>query len=295
VFGDTTSFFNNNMPRTYELLRAVLTWFGEPAWSDWFHSRTAGLLAAAALMALLVFSVFLLPTAAVLPVLVLLAAMSFAVHRPTGQLPIDRDLGRERVAIIDFSHHPYASKHGNMSTGLFGMSINLMRHDMMPIIQNEWDRDMLDAAALLVLQAPRQPLTRTQQRDVMRFMERGGAVVLACGYPHYPSSRGLLNSLGLRVGNIPLGRFFNRPAFNQPVQYFSAWPIEMNRQDATVISTYDEWPLMVTVPVGEGRLVLIADSEFLHNFNLETLDRYSIQNIEFVSTLLEYLTGRPPP
>ena len=58
-----------------------------------------------------------------------------------------------------------------------------------------------------------------------------------------------------------------------------------------VVATGD----ILSVPVGDGRLVLVADSEFFHNFNLESLERYSVQNIEFVSALLEYVTGRPPP
>ena len=42
VFGDTTSFFNNNFVHSYELLRACLSWCGEARGYAWLNSRTAG-------------------------------------------------------------------------------------------------------------------------------------------------------------------------------------------------------------------------------------------------------------
>jgi len=171
------------------------------------------------------------------------------------------------------------------------VSINLLRYGLFPVSQNHWDRELVDSAGLLFLNAPRRPFSALRRRQIMRFMRRGGTVLMACGAHHFPNARALLEPLGVRVRNLPLGRFFDRPAFNRPVQYFSAWPIELSNANASVISLYGEWPLIVDVPVPSGRLVLVADSEFFHNRNLESTERYAMQNIEFIRSLLDYVRG----
>ena len=290
VFGDTTSFFNNSLSHSFELLRACLSWFGEPRAASWFNGRTAGALAYAGIIGLLVLSLLARRTAAPL-VLVLLAAVSLAAHHRPRRLPYDRDVAGNTLAIIDYSHNPYASKHGSMGDGLFGVSISMLRHGLLPVTQNHWGRELLDASNLLFLNAPRRPFSAARRKTLMQFMERGGTVIFACGAHHYENARAFLEPLGLRVRNFPLGRFFDRPAFNRPIQYYSAWPIEVAHPGASAISLYGEWPLMVDVPVGSGRLVLVADSEFFHNRNIESHEQYSAQNIEFIRNLLDYVRG----
>ena len=293
VFGDTTSFFNNNLSRSYELLRSALTWFGEPARYGWFAGRIAGLIVGFAMIGLLLASLVARQVPAPM-LLIPLAMVSFAVHRPGGLLPFDTDVARDRMAVIDFSHHPYASKHSSMDNGLYGLSINFLRYGMLPVTQNHWDSKMLDHANLLFLNAPRRPFSAQHVQDIRTFMERGGTVLLACGAQHYENCRTLLDPVQLRIRNVPLGRFFDRSAFGQPIQYFSAWPIEVAHPDASVLSMYNDWPLIVDVPVGAGHFILVADSEFFHNRNLESLERYAIQNIEFVRNLLDYVKEEHP-
>jgi hypothetical protein len=126
-------------------------------------------------------------------------------------------------------------------------------------------------------------------------MERGGTVLLACGYPHYRACRSLLDPLGLRIRGLPLGRFFDRQAFGHPVSFVSAWPIVTENPDAAVLCVYEDWPLIVAVPVGRGRLVLIADSEFLQNRNVEDLEHHDPATIRFIKALLDtVMEGRDP-
>jgi hypothetical protein len=69
----------------------------------------------------------------------------------------------------------------------------------------------------------------------------------------------------------------------------------LHRGDAAVLAVYDNWPLIVEMPVGQGRLVLVPDSEFFHNINLEDLERHSLANVEFIRTLLDRVRGVPAP
>jgi hypothetical protein len=291
VFGDTTSFFNNNLSRSFELLRVVLSWLGEsPGWlalASW-PARIASAVVLAGFCVL----VFILKSAQPIHGTLLAALLaSLVAHWPAGLLPFDTDYSRRRTVVIDFAHEPFTSKHSSMDSGLHGVSINLMRYGLLPLAINDWDPAVLGRARLVVLNAPRRPFTRPERRHLTRFMERGGTVWLGCGYPHYESCRSLLAPLGLRLRGLPLGRFFDRPAFGQRISFFSAWPIEVDHPDASVICFYDDWPLIAMVPVGQGRLVLIGDSEFLQNRNLEGLENYDPANIQFIRSLLDYTVG----
>ena len=294
VFGDTTSFFNLNLIRSFELLRSVLTWFGEPVSYSRFSSRGAEWIVMILLTGVLIVSVLCHSRRSACEALLVLAVLSFAAHQ-AALLPFSRSISRERMAIIDFSQQPYASKHANMNSGLFGMTASLYRHNMMPVTQNDWNRELLDEAALLFLNAPQRPFSAAQRRDVMNFAERGGIVLISCGYPHYKNARSLLEPLGVEVLNTPLGRSFDRLAFGRPIHLFSAWPVQLNRTDAEVLAMSGEWPLIVEVPVGRGRVILIPDSQFFHNINLENLERHSLPNIEFIRTLLDRVRGVPAP
>ncbi|HSA02534.1 MAG TPA: hypothetical protein P5055_17530, partial [Candidatus Paceibacterota bacterium] len=295
VFGDTTSFFNNNLSRSYEILRSVLSWFGEsPSWlamAGWPCRGMAALMLIA--FGALVF-VFKSSRAVgwVMPASVL---FSLVVHQPSGWLAWDTEYSRRRMAILDFAHEPFASKHSSMNSGLHGVSINLARHGQLPVVINEWNPEMLDAAAFMVVNAPRRPFSLSERRDLNRFMERGGTILLGCGYPHHKQMRSFLSPLQLEIRGLPLGRFFDRTAFGQRISFVSAWPLEMTHPDASVICLYDEWPLIVMVPVGRGRLVLISDSEFLHNRNLEGFENYDPANIQFMRSLLDYTLGGQGP
>jgi len=294
VFGDTTSFFNLNLIRSFELLRAVLTWFGGPISYSGFFSRAAEWLVLVLLVLALIASVLVRSVRSAYGTLLVLALLSFAIHQAAG-LPFNRNMARKRMAIIDFSQQPYASRHANMNSGMFGVTANLFRHDMMPVTQNDWNRELLDEAALLFLNAPQRPFSAAQRRDVMEFMECGGIVLMSCGYPHYGNARSLLEPLGIEVLNIPLGRSFDRLAFGQPIHLFSTWPLKLYRADATVLAMSDDWPLIVEVPVGQGRVVLIPDSEFFHNINLENLERHSQSNVDFIRALLDRVRGVSAP
>ncbi|MCB1128810.1 MAG: hypothetical protein KDM81_20100, partial [Verrucomicrobiae bacterium] len=217
VFGDTTSFFCNNMPRSFEILRAGLSWFGEnPRWSalngaggQWL----AGLLTVG-LMGLLLW--FARP-GLLAGVLGAVALVAWQGHRPTGTLKFSPDFSRSRLAIVDYSHQEDTSKHGSMDNSLHGLTINMMRYGLLPVAADRWDPALLDVARVIVMNAPRKVITPSEQADLQAFMERGGTVILACGFPHYEFAKPLLDPYDIKVRGLPLGRFFDRPMFGHRV------------------------------------------------------------------------------
>lgn len=293
VFGDTTSFFCNNMPRSYEILRASLSWFGEgTTWSALNGSGgkwLVGVLTVAFLLALL----WCGSRAGIAGALAATALLAWLGHRPTGSVPFDQDFSRARLAIVDFSHQPDTSKHGSMNEGLHGLTINLMRYGLLPVAADLWDRTLLDSARLIVMNAPRKVISPSERADLEAFLERGGTIILACGFPHYEFAEPLLRPHQIKVRGLPLGRFFDRPMFGHRVSFFSAWPIETLNSKLSVICMYDNWPLVGVLPVGQGRLVVIGDSEMLQNRNVEGFENYDPASIQFIRSLLDYTVGTP--
>jgi len=291
VYGDTSSFFNNNLGRSFEILRASLSWLGDS--NIWLMPATPAGRGIAAVFVLAIAALAFLWRAAPVSAAALLAAgLVAAVSHGTGGLtPFDKTFTREHVAVIDYSHQPNASKHSAMNTGLHGVSINLMRHGLLPITANHWDPATLELARYVVLNAPRRPITAGERNDLMRFMQRGGVVILGCGYLDSAACRELLEPLGCSIGNVPYGRFFDCVAFGQPVSFMSAWPLNKLPDRAKILcATPDKLPLMASVPVGKGELVLICDSEFLHNSNLEGSKNHDPNNTAFIKNLLDSTT-----
>lgn len=288
VFGDTSSFFNNNLTRSFELLRASLGWLGES--NEWsFLASAAGRGIAAVLVAGIVGLAFLWRTLAIQAGALISAGLVSLISHGKGGLPdYEPTFSRAHLAVLDFSHQPNASKHSAMENGLHGVAINFLRHGEMPVAMNHWDPGMLDVARYVVLNAPQCPLAGGERHDLMRFMERGGTVILGCGFLDADGCRSLLEPLGLRIGNVPYGRFFDRQAFGQPVSFMSAWPLDKYPANATILcATPDNSPLMVSVPVGRGALVLIGDSEFLQNRNVEGHKNHDPANTAFLKNLLD--------
>jgi hypothetical protein len=289
VFGDTSSFFNNNLTRAHELLRASMGWLGED--NRWlFPASSAGRgLATLALLAVLGLAFRWRTEPLAVCGLTAVGLLSFAGHGKGGLPKIDPQFGRQHLALLDFSHAPNASKHTATDTGLHGVGINLLRHGKLPVAMNTWDRELLDNARYVVVNAPRLPFAAGARRDLTAFMERGGTVILGCGYLDAAGSRSLLEPLGVSISGIPLGRFFDMQAFGQRVSFMSAWPMDKVPAKAQVLcKTPDNKPLMVSVPVGKGELVVISDSEFLLNRNVEGHKNHDPANTAFIKNLLDY-------
>lgn len=293
VFGDTTSFFCNNMPRSFEILRTALSWFGEKR--GWVTSGgSVARWLTGLLLALVVALMLWVPWRPIsAAALATFGLMAWIGQRPTGLLPFDLTYSRERLAIVDFSHQPDASKHSSMDNGLHGLTINLMRYGLLPVIMDDWDTEVLNAARLVVLNAPRRTIDRTERRELEGFFARGGTVLLGCGFPHFAFCRDFLEPLGIGVEGLPLGRFFDRPVFGRPVSFFSAWPLRVTNPKVAVICLYDTWPLIGVLPIGNGRLAIIGDSEMLLNRNVESMDNYDPNNIQFIKSILDYTVGPP--
>jgi hypothetical protein len=286
VFGDTSSFFNNNISRSYTLARAALTYLhGKPRF---LYVRPAAAILFSCLLVALLFRYRSVIAERIPLALALIGVVTWCAERSASLVPFDEEVTRNRLAVVDASHCSDSSKHGVTDDSTLGLSVNLLRCSRLPVACNEWDRELLDNAGLLFLVAPQKQIVRSKVRDIHRFMEEGGTVVVACGREHSGACKRLLNSVGMGIGDVPLGRLFDKRALGSPVSFFSAWAVESDRHNAKVIASYDEkWPLIVSRSCGRGRFVLIGDSFFFHNKNFEGFTGCDKNNIVFFRRLLQ--------
>jgi hypothetical protein len=289
VFGDTTSFFNSNTSSTYRFIQAVFTYFRAQSLGG--STRPGIMLPLAALLlgvGLVVLRQFNGRIAIPLTLGVMLA-YALLWQASLRLLPFDPTAARARLALIDYSHNPCVSRHGGMGDSLNGVKVNLMRHGLLPLAADAWDPALVRSANCLFLVAPQQRFSAAEIADVKSFLADGGNVVLACGRENRAGSQALMAAFGLDVTNEPLGRFFDKQAFGSPVSFYSSWVIAVQTPGADILTASGDKPLIVAAPWGKGRFVLIGDSGFFLNRNLESDGKYDANNILFLRRLLDYL------
>jgi hypothetical protein len=218
------------------------------------------------------------------------------------------------IAYIDTSHLEAFSSELWNDFGIAGFSRVLMRNGFLPLRLREWTADKLDRAGLLVLIAPARPFTSEELATVRRFAEEGGIVLCMVGAEESRPIATLLADFQLNVPPSPIGtgEDIREPepfgAFIQTygdskdasgtVVLYAAWPMEIEKGAATTYlywadSTHDA-PVIAGVPVGKGKVIVIADTNFAVNLNLKTSGNESSENAKFWDWLLPLITGREP-
>lgn len=289
VIGDTSGLVNSIQVQTWPFVVRLFHWLGSdgraaiPAWRD-----VLGLLLLALVAALVLQGgrATLVTGAASLLVggLASLHAVTSWVEPP----PLDG-----RVAVVDLSHVGKHSIEGWRDRGVSGLYLNLMRAGYHTLGAKTLDADQLLASELFVSVAPTAAYDEVELDLLWEFMEGGGRVLLAVGFEDRAGSRSLLERAGLTIPHRPLGREPARvPGASVTPSFFEAWPVLGG--DRTLVTVRDE-PVVVTREVGQGRLVVIGDTDFLLNRNLEVEDGAILANVQFLSWLLaEVAAGGAP-
>ncbi len=188
----------------------------------------------------------------------------------------------DEIAIIDFSLKPKASLEPFKSNSLGGLANCLARLGIearMARTKDGW----LQEAAFMFFVAPERSL-EGEVEYLMKYMERGGHIVLAQGYGGRRASKAILEPLGLAIEPQPLGGGDT----NETVVHKEASPISITSKIQTqVLASAFDHPTIVVRRVGLGSFTLIADAKFLLDNNLESERGGNPKNIDFVRRLVE--------
>ena len=256
---------------------------------------------------------------------------------PDGRLIVKRDTGlSSAVAYVDASHVAAYRDEQWAFDGIGGFWLTLMRNGFLPLEMNDLTRDRLDRAGMLVCIGPARPYSRSQRNRIDRFVREGGVLIVTVGAEEAPASRELLAQFDLRVPHSPvtpgdpspepepMGSFatpylnaadYGRGDYQVEVLVYTGWPVagpadaELNTvgwvKQPTITTLdgqeddleYKEQPLVISRPHGKGRVVLIGDTNFCMNKNLEYATGESFrgryENADYWRWLISRVTGRP--
>jgi hypothetical protein len=71
------------------------------------------------------------------------------------------------------------------------------------------------------------------------------------------------------------------------IHFLNAWPVVAKPGDGSqVLCRQGDYPLIVARHYGRGRIVLVGDSGFFLNRNLEMAEGFNPENIQFLHQLL---------
>lgn len=229
-----------------------------------------------------------------------------------------------RLAYIDASHvSPYSDANWAFD-GINGLALTLMRSGYLTLTLPELTRERLERASVLVTIAPARRYTAQERRELCGFVERGGTLFCLVGAEEAAASDSWLAGFGLRVAPSPVpttGRWRepeplgharaeytagrpDAPNAGRPVvQFYAAWPVSAPDDAEVLVRAGGGQSVVVCRPIGRGRVVLIGDTAFALNRNLEYVGgepfagRYD--NAQFWRWLISRVTGRlewiPPP
>lgn len=284
AFGDTTSFQNGVLMRSYRFVDNTFTWLSTNGRNRLYpyNIPVALVLLAASLVLLLSGGRSTLS----LTVFTAILALGLLVSSGISGLGIS-DHGRLKgtPAIIDISHLERCSLNPFSIDSIDGLGVNLIRNAYVPLLMKEFSGARVMGAKLLVIVAPAKEFSPSEIRVIRKFVEGGGLLILTTGSEEFAGSRSLSAEFGLGVGDTPLGRVI--PGDSAGISLWKAWPVISEGQShLEVLARAWDDPVIVFRRLGRGGVIVAGDSYFLLNRNLEQINSYNEGNINFLKECL---------
>jgi hypothetical protein len=246
-----------------------------------------------------------------------LAACTAASRHVTRVVPDGRSANN--LAYIDASHLEAYSETDWSFDSLNGLALTLMRHGYLTATLPEITRERLERAAVVVSIAPTRPFSPSERYLLYQYVSKGGIWICTVGAEQAAASHLLLEDFGIRVPQSPtpttgrwrepepMGRIRsvyltptddNGQEYEVAVNFHAGWPVEWTGDEGNVV-VYgrNEAPIIVCRSVGRGQVVVVGDTGFAMNKNLEYVGgqpfdgRY--ENAEFWRWLITHLTAQP--
>ncbi len=316
AFGDTSNLSNGINMGSYPFnARMFASLAGRTAdpFAAWRGATTL------ALAALLVLAFVARPAATgVVALFVVLALVRFGLVTRSARgdaalIPHHEKTAAYDIAYVDASHVGLYSAEGWRPDGVMGLCLNLMRGGYLTYMMTDFNARAIRQANLFVSIAPARPYTDAERAVLREFVEGGGHLILAASYDDRAPLAGLLADFGFRIGDgtEPVGPvagpkpfgFFKSPFFDtgkyrNHVRFHSAWPVFSAEPDARPLA-YGKGnePAILMRRIGRGKVVVIGDTAFAMNKNLEIESGQPFEgmreNPHFWRWLLTDLRDRP--
>jgi hypothetical protein len=292
VFGDTSAFQNTAIAHSAPFLIDLFGHLAAPRSGPFVVARPwlAVVLAVVLVLTLVRRGDWLAsPAAAALVIVVGLTAGTAFASQPGARLD------SERLAWVDAAHvNRFSVEHWKKDSAL-GLMVNLARNGFLPVLATDGPLRQDPKGALYFVIAPAKPFTEKEAARLREFAARGGVLVLSVGWEERQGSERLLELAGVELAPVPLGPVPIRKKTSDPriialmqkhPQFREAWPILDRRGDALAFFESGGQPIVTFTKIGDGGVLVIADSYFLLDGTLEEETTWWTGNILFLRKLL---------
>ena len=298
VFGDTSTFQNTAIVSSLPTLHGVFNWLSS--------GRTSTLEYAQVVISIVMFlaaAIFYLRyksdnfVFAFFPIMLCIALVFSSFVNPilVGETEI-----KGNIIYISSSNIERFNLESYEDDSLSGFMINMMRNGYLPIIEDDISYTKMQNSEIVVFNAPTKTFSINEVNSILKYIKEGGVVILATGFDDKAASMPLLNEFGLDIEELPLGPIpyveeDPEPYIKEP-RFVDSWPIIGNLEDKnkfySITIAAEEYVLMYFTPYGKGGFLLISDSMYLLDKNIESLHDYWPGNIQFLFTILDELVNR---
>lgn len=278
AFGDTSYGFNEALPGTWKLMENSLDFLA--------GGERSPVLGVAALVFFVITVILLFASdsavrlttyGALFVALLIASAVSSTVG--TSYQKVDR------IAWIDNAHCNLINTRGYKDNSVDGLAKNFQRNQYIPLYLDNISQ--LDEGKVFVIIAPTKGYSSGEVRKVVNFVENGGLLIICAGSTEKHAVRPLLNVFQMDVGDIPLGpvpwiiethgrvpqvseedleMYWHEPKFIEVYPVAGSSPYKSYASLTYLGLTYE---LIICKQYGKGMVVLIGDSRFLLDENLE--------------------------
>lgn len=298
VFGDTSSFQNTAVPHSLPMLKGIFSWLTNTSSGSLKYIQITSSIV---LLGVSLFLYWKLKTKKInfcwFPVIL---AIALLISIPVNSAILSETPTRGNLAYIDISHNEKINLEPYNDDSISGTMINLMRNNYLPIILRDFKKEKIEDSEMLIMNAPTEKIEAGEVDFLKEYMKKGGVVILSTGYEEKDASMPLLEEFNLDIYNIPLGPVpyveHNPEKYQKKPRFVNSWPIKIGGSKTesfyNVTISEETYHLMAFTPHGKGGLLLIADSQFLKDKNIESTSNYWPGNIQFLKNILDELKER---
>ena len=293
VFGDTSSFQNSAIPYTNPFIQNIFSWLSSKS-SD--LTQVIQVILSILFLILAMLSYMLLKqrqlSFAAFPIfLIIILLILFSLNSSIFTKNII-----DNTVLIDTTHNERFNFESFTDDSINGMTLSFSRNGYLPLFLRDFSKDEISKSSFIVFNAPTKKFVSNEVDLLKTYMKDGGIVILSTGYDDKDASMPLISEFNLDIEGIPLGNvpYNESEEYENEPRFVDSWPIlfDISKSESFYNFTWNiEYNLMVFTPYGDGGLLLISDSQFLLDKNIESIYDYWPGNIIFLKYIIDELTS----
>jgi hypothetical protein len=292
VFGDTSSFQNPAIAFSYPFIQSTFTWLVCTQTAT-TNSLQIGISMLSLIGAIIVYRFFRNKTIpfALFPIILCTALLLSTSLNP---LFINDSKMTGNIVSIDASHGERFTLESFTDESVNGLIVNLHRNNYFPILLREFSKEKITTSKILIFIAPTSAFTAEEVAFLKQYMTNGGFILLATGYEDKKASLPLLQAFDVDVEQTPLGPVpyveSNTTFYQNEPRFVDSWPLSFTTNQATSYYNFTwgdlTYHLVIFIQHGAGGLLVIGDSQYLLDKNIESIYDYWPGKILFLKYLI---------